>query len=189
MPVRRRPGHQRPPFRRRAANNPRLERSLARLRYANRFMEAGHFIDAANIFNDLARKAEDRSIPRAPQLYIQAGRALTLAGEIDNGMLSLNKGLQLMLDHYQLQRFQVASYRVIQDLRKQGFENQALQLENTFAEYSKNRPTTPVKPQTQHPPLPPSCPDCGAVVRPEELEWINKNQAYCDYCGSVLERR
>jgi len=187
-PVRPRPNRNRPTFRR-PPQHPRAARALKLLRRANHMMETGHFIEASNIYLELARRAEDRSIPRSPQLYLQAGRALSLAGEIDNAVTRLRKGLQLMLDYQQGQRFQFAIQRVVQDLQRQGFENHANELEEEFSESIKELPKSQDSTQTEHPPLPPSCPDCGAVVRPDELEWINSTQAYCDYCGSVLEGR
>jgi len=85
------------------------------------------------------------------------------------------------------QRFHAAGMRVFQDLRSMGYPQEAQQLEQTLSELLPQTAISEMAGTGAAPPLPPSCPDCGATVRPDELEWINRTQAYCDYCGSVLE--
>ncbi len=186
MPVRRRPVRPRGPHSRRPqkAFNPRVEKAIARLRHAHRCMESGRFTDAASIFRDLAKKAEDNALPRAPQLYLQAGRAQILGGDLQAGLFSLQYGLNLMIKLNQHTRFHAASHRVYRDLRELGYSEQADQLEASLSDSTamENTPSHDI-----HKILPSVCPKCGAAVRPEELAWINAARAYCDYCGSVLE--
>jgi hypothetical protein len=37
-----------------------------------------------------------------------------------------------------------------------------------------------------HPVLPASCPKCGALVRTDEIEWIDPQTAECAYCGTPI---
>jgi hypothetical protein len=56
---------------------------------------------------------------------------------------------------------------------------------------------TPVNPKTSEPSLMPvsrreyrlprRCPDCGAPVIRNEVEWVGPSEAKCSYCGAVLE--
>lgn len=189
MPFRRRPIRRGPRPGRRPGRppgvNPRVERALNRLRHANRCMETGRFEDAANIFLDLAKKAENRGIQRAPQLYLQAGRAWVLANDKKRGLNELKYGLNLMLSYKQYRRFSPALQRVCTDLRRLDQEELAQKIEQEFADSIKEH-EQPAVPQ-QHAVLPSTCPKCGAVVRPDELEWLDTSRAYCDYCGTVLE--
>jgi hypothetical protein len=34
--------------------------------------------------------------------------------------------------------------------------------------------------------LPPSCPGCGAPIRPNEVAWVGPESAECPYCGAVV---
>jgi len=187
MPFRRRPVRPQGPYPRRPRErfNPRVEKAIARLRHAHRCMETGRFIDAASIFRDLAKKAEDNALPRAPQLYLQAGRAQILGGDLRAGLFSLEYGLNLMIKLDQHTRFHAASQRVFHDLRELGYADQAEQMEARLSDSSaavENNPSPEI-----HVNLPSACPKCGATIKPDELAWINTTRAYCDYCGSVLE--
>ena len=188
MPFRRRPNRRGPRTGRRPGrppgSNPRVERALARLRHANRCMETGRFEDAANIFLDLAKKAEHRGIQRAPQLYLQAGRVCVLANDQKRGLNELNYGLNLMLSYNQHRRFPPALQRVCADLRRLNQEGLAQKIEEKFADSAKK--PEPAAAEDQQALLPSACPKCGAVVRPDELEWLDTSRAYCDYCGTVL---
>jgi hypothetical protein len=148
-------------------------------------METGRFTDAASIFRDLAKKAEDNALPRAPQLYLQAGRAQILRGDLRAGLFSLQYGLNLMIKLNQHTRFHAASQRVFRDLRELGHSEQADQLEARLSDSPAAMENT--QSPAIHTNLPPACPKCGAAIRPDELAWINATRAYCDYCGSVLE--
>ena len=44
----------------------------------------------------------------------------------------------------------------------------------------------PAPAETVHPVLPARCGQCGALIRTDEIEWIDAQTAECAYCGSPI---
>ena len=168
---------------------PATRKALRKLKQAHELMENNQPAEAAVIFDDLADKGAKRGIPRAPQLYLQAGRAWIEAGEIERGVQRLDTGLDLMIRMKQLRRLPVISQRVLHDLKEYGLTDQAVAMEekiNTLlAEYGLSLATA--SPHTEKARLPAKCTYCGGNVLPDEVEWFDNRQASCTYCGSLLE--
>ncbi|PJH76518.1 MAG: hypothetical protein CO064_00695, partial [Anaerolineae bacterium CG_4_9_14_0_8_um_filter_58_9] len=59
-------------------------------------MATGDYNGAAVAFEGLARGAEGRGGPRAPHLYLQAGRARLMIGQVAAGMGHIRRGLALL---------------------------------------------------------------------------------------------
>jgi hypothetical protein len=92
---------------RRPIRRPRLARRLLRnelpnedqndLRQAHHLMENGEYQQAGAAFWHLAESAESRGLQgRAPFLFIQAGRAFSLAGNNKLGQQGLIHGFKLL---------------------------------------------------------------------------------------------
>jgi hypothetical protein len=193
MPIfrRRRPPRRRPPLWRQPPRplSPAARKALQRLRQAHELMTKGKHAEAAVIFDELAAGALKRNLPRAPQLFLQAGRAWIEAGETKRGIAKLKDGLKLMENMKQFRRLPIVSQRVIAELRDRGFTKQANEIEaeikNTLATHGLS--FAPVPGAMGKPRLPAKCPYCGGNVLPNELEWIEERYPTCTYCGSPLE--
>jgi hypothetical protein len=178
------------PFRRRVPGPvpARRRAGLERLQRANQLMSEGSFNEAGRIFEELAAGAARMRIPRAPQLFLQAGNAMIKAGEIDHGITLLGRGFHLMERMGQYQRLPVASQRVLNELESLGLDQEREALEKEIQQLLAQKGLS-LSAETQHhkPRLPGKCPQCGGTVHPNEVEWIDERTASCDYCGSILE--
>ncbi len=156
------------------------------LRHAHRLMEEGNFAEAAPIFYDLAKKAEERFPERAPFLYFQAGRAATLCGDTKKGVAHFRSGLTLLGTQQRYQRLHQAGRRIVGELREQGLNAEADEVESVI----RNNDQPQVEYEAPHPykraALPTHCPSCGAAVKSNEVEWLDDATAECDYCGSPV---
>jgi hypothetical protein len=157
------------------------------LQEANFAFDKGEYGRAAELFEQIAEKAAARGGPRAPNFYLQAGRARILAGQTTLGMPSLKRGLELLAERKKLQRLQQAAIRVISELNERGLGKEASEIETRLktilpSTASMDTPEASVK----RPILPTHCPSCGAAVRPDEVEWLDEVTAECAYCGSPI---
>jgi hypothetical protein len=157
------------------------------LQRAHELLSIGDFDAAAVAFEQLANGAEGRDGPRAPMLFLQAGRTRLLAGQIAHGMTLLMHGLGLLAARGQWRELQRAGQRITMELEQRGLTAEASEI----ATYLRaNLPADFTPPTDQVParklPLPTHCPSCGGAVRPDEIEWLDEVTAECDYCGSPL---
>lgn len=168
---------------------PAARKALRHLKKAHKLMEEGQPAEAAAIFDELAHEASKRGIPRAPQLYLQAGRAWIEAGKVEDGMQRLQDGLKLMSKMEQLNRLQRIGQRILAELRSRGLTEQAAALEpeiqSILAVHGLS--LTAVPGSVAAPRLPAKCRYCGGNVLPDEVEWVDTHRASCVYCGSLLE--
>lgn len=167
---------------------PGARQAVLKLQEAHALMAQGAWTQAAAIFEELAGAAEARGLPRASQLFLQAGRTRIEAGEIEVGVQNLRHGLTLMDRMGQLRRLPIAAARVISELRARGLVEQAASLEAemgvALARHGLSLAAFPPKVERR---LPAKCPQCGGTVHPDEVEWIDEHSAACDYCGSVIQ--
>jgi hypothetical protein len=151
-------------------------------------MAEGSFIEASRIFEELASAAVKRGIPRAPQLYLQAGNATLKTGEYAPAISLFLRGLHLMDEMGQIRRLPAASQRVLDEFHSLGLEDEYKALESEIIQLltrrNLNLPST-APPKKDR--LPGKCPQCGGIVHPQEVDWIDSTKASCDYCGSILE--
>jgi hypothetical protein len=157
------------------------------LQEANFAFDKGEYGRAGELFEKIAETAAARGGPRAPLFYLQAGRARVLAGQTALGMPSLQRGLQLLAQRRQFQRLQQAGLRVISELNERGLMKEAAEIETWLTTIlpSASSFDNP-KASAKKPVLPTHCPSCGAMVRPDEVEWLDEVTAECAYCGSPL---
>jgi hypothetical protein len=163
--------------------------ALHQLRRANRLMSEGAYAGAASIFEELADAAQGQGIWRTPQLNIQAGVGWLMAGEITVGMNRILKGLSLMPEMGQAARLPRVAARIERSLQDMGLEAQAAALDRQVqpllaGEEVPRLATEPEK--STRTVLPEKCPHCGGNVLPSEVEWVDKQSAICDYCGSLI---
>jgi len=164
------------------------------LQRANQLRDAGDYIQAANIFEKVAQRMENRLRPnRAAFLYIQAGHCHLLAKQPDPALQLTKRGLSILA---QLQHWLAYSQRanlMIQDLNRLGYTKQATEFQTWVNQTAPIRleflpgaePAQPAqKPAAR---LPSKCPFCGATIRSDMAEWIDDSSAECPYCGSAVQ--
>jgi hypothetical protein len=157
------------------------------LREANLAFDKGEYGRAAELFERIAQAADARGGPHAPLFHMQAGRARVLAGQTALGIPSLKRGLALLAQRQQFQRLLNVKKRVVSELKARGLIEEADQLEawlKTIAPPPSEFET--ILPPSKKPTLPTHCPQCGAAMRSDEVDWIDAVTAECGYCGSPV---
>ncbi len=177
-------------FRRRAQ---RIIRRMARqedippaLQQANKMMANGDYKNAAKSFHTLANGAEERFPHRAPFLYIEAGRAAILGGETKPGMADLRRGLTILSTQRRYNRVQILGQRIVNELQARGLNAEAEEIASLISGNLPNISTNEKPAPEKRPILPTHCPSCGAVVKTDEVEWMDEITAECSYCGSPI---
>lgn len=157
------------------------------LQRANELLAIEDYAGASAAFEQLAQAAEGRNGPRAPMLFLQAGRARLLAGQSAQGVAHLKHGLSLLATSGKWEQFQRAGQRAVAGLNQHGLNADAKEIEAYLAGTLPADFTAPIsKVSTRKPILPTHCPSCGGAVRPDEVEWLDEITAECDYCGSPV---
>ncbi len=183
-------GPRRRPFRRRPLGRPgplapgAARRGRRAWEHARRLVSQGEYQEAAGILESLGQRAEDRSLPFAPRLWLEAGQARLAAGQVERGMEALRRGLRLLGRRPNLRPLAAAVARVIGRLEAEGYAAEAIAIREEFGPLVAS--VTPLERSQQKVRLPAKCPYCGADARPDEVEWIDERVAACAYCGSVL---
>lgn len=172
-------GFRRPPA------NPNIPPALQR---AHEQMELGNYAEAAAAFEQLAQGAENRHGPRAPFLFMQAGRARLLHKETAQGMKHFRHGLELFAQSGRYHQLYRASAYAIRDLKARGLEKEAAEIASLV---QGNIPAISESPTQRGPDparinLPSHCPFCGGPLRSDEVEWIDTATAECTFCGSPV---
>ena len=154
------------------------------LQEANFAFDKGEYGRAAELFEQIAQGVDARGGPRAPLFHLQAGRSRINAGQTALGMPSLKRGLELLAQRQEYARLQKAGRRVIAELQERGLPQEAHEI-STFL-HSRSPSIEEQSAPAKRPILPTHCPQCGAVLRPDETEWLDASTAECAYCGSPV---
>jgi hypothetical protein len=157
------------------------------LRRANELMATGNYAAAAEAFEQLARGAQMRGIPRDARLFLQAGRCRILAGQTPAGMTDLKQGLSIIASRGNFQNLQNAGQRAMAELTQRGLSAEAAEIEALLkgsipASFAAGPAASPAKPRL----LPTSCPGCGGPLRSDEVEWSDEATAECPFCGGAV---
>jgi hypothetical protein len=157
------------------------------LQEANLAFDKGEFGRAAELFEKIAQAADARGGPRAPLFHLQAGRSRIYAGQLSLAMPCLKRGLELLAQRKQLEHLHRAGLRVMAELHERGLTRESAEIEAFLtpslpAILATETGSTPAK----RPVLPTHCPQCGAALRPDEVEWLDESTAECAYCGSPV---
>jgi hypothetical protein len=158
------------------------------LQHAHELMETGNYAEAAAAFEKLAFAAEERSGPRAPFLFLQAGHArLQLKQEIV-GMGHLRHGLELFATTGRYHQLYRAGMRVTNELKARGMEKEAQEISRLVHRHTPAIAESPTQrgPDPSRVVLPTHCPACGGPVRSDEVEWIDPVTAECSFCGGSI---
>ncbi len=173
--------------------SPRAHRALAR---ANGLMADGQFTEAANIFGQLADKAQELDRPiRAAGLMVQAARAHLAAGDAGAAVKRGRQALLLFIHSGRVGRVPHLLARMTENLHNKGHHAEADELERAVEEglgemglslEEVTRRVTAERPERRGT-LPTQCAGCGAPLVPDEIEWHDARTAECPYCGTVVK--
>ena len=87
----------------------------------------------------------------------------------------------------QFQRLLQARRRALTELNERGLTEEAAAIDAWLKSVSPESSELDTQiPQGKKPVLPTHCPQCGAVLRPDEVEWLDEITAECGYCGSPV---
>ena len=157
------------------------------LQEANLAFDKGEYGLAAELFERIAESADARGGPRAPLFHLQAGRARMLAGQTALGLPSLKRGLSLLAQRKQFPRLHRTGMRVIAELNERGLRSESADIAAWLKPMLPPMPDMDTQPLPAIKPiLPTHCPQCGAALRPDEVEWLDNVTAECGYCGSPV---
>ena len=157
------------------------------LQEANLAFDKGEYGRAAELFEQIAHGADARGGPRAPLFHLQAGRSRIYAGQTALGMTSLKRGLELLAQRKQFGRLHKAGRRVLAELKERGLTKEAAEIQAVLDPSLTSMPVTEQQPApVQRTRLPTHCPQCGAALRPDEVDWLDDSTAECAYCGSPV---
>lgn len=155
---------------------------------ANFTFDKGEYGRAAELYEQIAERAEARSGPRAPFFYIQAGRSRVLAGQTKLGIPSIKHGLALFAARGQMKKVFNIGNRIVGELNQRGLKiereeiaNQIKTLLPALSSITDDSASAPRKAI-----LPTHCPHCGAALRRDEVDWVDEITAECAYCGSPV---
>jgi hypothetical protein len=159
---------------------------------ANQLKDSGKFGDAADIYERLARGAENRGIlVRAPHLYLEAAYCRLISKQVQSGIDLMWQGFHLLEKtkrwHAMFENGKVA----VTELHRTGQVGAADKLQAWLDQTLKDHPeeisslseSTTAK---RHPRFPPKCPQCGASIRADQADWIDEDNIECPYCGSAI---
>ncbi len=163
------------------------------LQRANELMAIKDYTGAARAFEDLAKAANSRNGPAAPHLYLQAGRAHLMAGQVSSGIAHFQNALKLIAGRGEWLKFLRNRRRIEEELHRLGLDDEANSLANFLAEdipaeinKIEYEPQDNPKPVARaRATLPTKCVECGAPLRIDEVDWVDENTAECPYCGNI----
>jgi len=157
------------------------------LRRGHQLMEKGDHSSAAEIFERLARGAEDRGMLRhAPNLYLQAARANLLSGNEVKGADLINSGLNIFVRAQRWPALARAGRRIMAELEQFGHQEIAQEISEWLSSNLPEPLESYPKSHQQKARLPLKCPSCGGALRPDEVEYLDSTTGECPYCGSAV---
>jgi hypothetical protein len=159
------------------------------LSQANQLIATGHPGEGAQLFANLAQQMEATNHPRrAANLHAQAAHAYADNQDEPNALIHGRRALTLFLQYQMVERSPRFYGNIERKLRARNMGKAADALQSEFGKQVGSLPQPQVQPQAPgQQRLPPTCSQCGAPVRGDEVEWINQYSAECIYCGSVIQ--
>jgi hypothetical protein len=165
---------------------PAARPGLQLLRHANELMNAGEYAPAGAELRNLAQVGEAAGVPQSPHVYLLAGRAHFLAGQPEEGMQDLKRGVEAAAHFDRMYRLAGAAPRLASEMREHGYAKEA----DAFiglVEAAFHRPLASSAPAQHARRLPPKCPYCGGTIHAGEAEWVDEGSVACDHCGSTVQ--
>jgi hypothetical protein len=170
--------------RRLALNQPLLQ-AMSR---ANQLLADGRPVEAAESLVQLAGRLENRGFPRrAANVRAQAARAWIQAKNQSNALDQARVALGQFLQINMPRRAAMFYLNISRSLLDNGMKDAATTMKQEFESKVKALGVIPAPAHAVRGRLPPKCPQYGAPVRSDEVEWIDAASAACGYCGSVIQ--
>jgi hypothetical protein len=156
---------------------PQMESSLsAQMNQAETLISSGQPAQAAQLYARLANEAELTHHPRrAGSFYTRAAHAWLDGQNIAQARVCATKAVSYYNQLGMLLRAQRFQERFDLHLN-------SLQTENAPVSTSSQPPVQARQAKT----LPTACPQCGAPLRADEVEWADESTAECDFCGAMI---
>ncbi len=158
---------------------------------ANKLFENGEYLEAAELFFKLGDGALARNIPRAPHLFLQAGRAYLFAGENERAVETSKHALTLFANDKRWIELKHTGDRVVSGLLEHKLDKNAMEIEawlnDTMPEgfdFSEEPMRIDNIRKELHLPL--TCPSCGGAVNPKDVKWVDDITAECSFCGNMV---
>ena len=186
--MRRRPFRRRPVRRGRGARPPIPPVARRRLARARQAIEQGRFIEAARIYEELARGAYAHGRIR-PGIHVdlEAARCYLRGDDLDGAQTTALRASERAIALGRPGLCRPLVEQVAHRLEQEGRDAAAFR-EKIAAVLEAPVSHPLLKPGTrdaqQH--LPGSCPACSAPLHPEALEWVAEDRVACPYCGSIV---
>lgn len=165
-------------------------RAKLMLTRAHRMLADGAYLPAGHLFEELAEGGLRRRIPRAPFLFLQAGRGYLFGGEIEKGINLLKCGVNLLAEAGRWPELHRVGTRTAEDLNSRGYEKESRQLKEWIDTVLPDNFDLNITSQSgrviKRPVLPTHCPQCGGAVDPKAIAWMDDLTGECLYCGSPI---
>ena len=160
------------------------------LRRVHRQLEAGQYAQAYPTLKRQADGAVQRGMPvQAAMLYAQAARArieMAAPGAQNAAWDAVDLGqraLHQLAGTSRTARAQMLLAQILQLLERKHYYEQAVELRAQGTALLGAKAKSPPLPQAA---LPTHCPACNALLRADQVEWVDDQSAECAYCGSVI---
>ncbi len=142
----------------------------------------GDFAAAARAFEELARKAEGAAMwDRAGDLHLQAARCHLQLNDIERADQEGVQALRLFLRAGRPLKVRRLLPRMLAALEQHGRHDEARELREKAAQLLGPLPAMAGRRGS----LPGKCPNCGAPLKPDQVNWLSPRSAECPYCGGV----
>ena len=147
-------------------------------------IQAGHFNRAGMILADLAREAEGLERPKiAAELHARAAHCFIDGGAEPSGLSEAQAALRVFGNMGKNERYQRFLSNILRKMQAHGMVNAVGTLRTEFDGMAAPAPGPAPAHNVR---LPAACPQCGAPLRSDEVEWIDTMSAECNYCGAVV---
>ncbi len=153
---------------------------------ARRFLKNGKFAQAGTIFSGLAREAEYLERRKvAAELHSRAAHCFVDGGAEQTGLSEAQAALRVFTNLRMEERGERFLNNITRKLEMHGMTAAvgSLRVEFGRAESLQAEAVAPL-PNLR---LPTLCPQCGGPMRSDEVEWIDRYNAECNYCGGVVQ--
>jgi hypothetical protein len=161
---------------------------------AHKLFDQGKYQKAAELYLELAGKAEVRGIPQAANLYLRGAAAILKAGSPEEAIKIVKKAFGILIARKNWHQLKKSADVTIERLKSEGYDDLAGEIQTWIEEQVPDHikgsdawqmavegfKSGSVK-------LPSTCGQCGGPVNPNEIEWYDSSNPICSYCGAILE--
>ena len=153
---------------------------------ARHLLKAGKYAQAGVILSGLAREAEyleRRQV--AAELHSRAAHCFVDGGAEQAGLSEAQAALRVFTNMGLEERRERFMNNIIRKLEVHRMIAAVGSLRVEFGRAESQRAKSPDPLSGLR--LPPACPQCGGPLRREEVEWVDRYSAECNYCGGVVQ--